>query len=360
MKQNCFQFRELYYEQTLGTSMGNPMSPKVAKVFMSRFESTLQELGLLPRFWVRYVDDIFAITKRNKITETLQILNQQYQSLKFTLEMESNNKLSFLDLELTRQDKKIGIAIFHKPTSTSRYITNDSHCPIQYKMASFHSMAHRLVKLPLSLKSYLDEYNHIKESAKVNGYNMEDIDNIIKKHSNKLKKDSLSTLFAQERRNNIESVKRVRVTFAPQVTNRLKTILKPHNMCPVFSVQGKLKDVLGSTKDKSKEVEKSGIYEIQCPECYMKYYGQTKRSLSVRFKEHMSHIRYNRPEKSSVAHHALTKNHLGVNNENLKLVKQVFNPMCLDAYESYFIQKNRQICFNSDDGNIISNLFTFV
>lgn len=38
MKQNTFQFREPFYKQITGTSMGNPLSGFVANLFKSRFE----------------------------------------------------------------------------------------------------------------------------------------------------------------------------------------------------------------------------------------------------------------------------------------------------------------------------------
>jgi len=39
MSQNAFQYNEKFYEQTRGTAMGNPLSPFLAEVFMSKFET---------------------------------------------------------------------------------------------------------------------------------------------------------------------------------------------------------------------------------------------------------------------------------------------------------------------------------
>jgi hypothetical protein len=43
MKLNYFMFRNEFYQQTTGTSMGNPLSPIIANIFMSRFEIDLAE-----------------------------------------------------------------------------------------------------------------------------------------------------------------------------------------------------------------------------------------------------------------------------------------------------------------------------
>ena len=159
MSQNFFQFRNNFYMIETGTSMGNPLSPLIAEVFMSSFETNLSERGLLPRIWFRYVDDVFAVIKRGEIDSVLNILNSEFDSINFTFESEEDKKLNFLDLTLSRKNGRIEFAIYRKPTTTNRYITNDSYSPIQHKLAAFHSMVHRLCKLPLSIANYTTEYN---------------------------------------------------------------------------------------------------------------------------------------------------------------------------------------------------------
>lgn len=46
---NCIQFRDDWYKCYLGASMGNPMSSLVSEAFLTNFESTLKEQGILPR-----------------------------------------------------------------------------------------------------------------------------------------------------------------------------------------------------------------------------------------------------------------------------------------------------------------------
>jgi len=168
--------------------MGNPLSPLIAELFMSNFEITLKNENLLPRFWMRYVDDVCAIVKKDKVPETLNILNSRYETIKFTHEIEQNGRLPFLDLGLERVDNNIEVAIYHKPTSTKRTITNDSNCPIQHKLAAYHSMAHRLCRLPLNVKNYKKEYDRIMETARINGFKSDIVDKIIYKHAKKVKK----------------------------------------------------------------------------------------------------------------------------------------------------------------------------
>lgn len=133
MNQSYFEFRNKIYKVEFGTNMGNPLSPLIAELFMSFFEIHLRKNNLLPRVWLRYVDDVFAIIPKNDIEKVLTILNNRFETINFTCEPETNGKLAFLDVELNRMNENIAVGVYHKPTSTMRTITSDSHTPIQHK-----------------------------------------------------------------------------------------------------------------------------------------------------------------------------------------------------------------------------------
>lgn len=138
MEQNAFQFNDNTYKLTHGTSMGNPLSCFISNVFMGAMEHGLKLKKKLPRIWLRYVDDVFAVMKPEHIDTTLKLLNSQYDTIKFTVEVENNNSLPFLDLYLTRTNNTIDINIYRKSTNTTRYITNDSYSTNAHKMAVFN------------------------------------------------------------------------------------------------------------------------------------------------------------------------------------------------------------------------------
>ena len=132
-------------------------------------------------------------------------------------------------------------------------------------------------------KIHFSECNHIKETARVNGFNAEIVEKLIYKHTRKVKNMSLTTLFAQQ--NNPEK-QRVSFHFVPSITNKLKQKFSEHQMEIVYKNDNKLSNLLGSTKDKIEPLKKSGIYTVTCNECEKKYTGQTKRSIEKRFSEH--------------------------------------------------------------------------
>jgi len=54
--------------------------------------------------------------------------------------------------------------------------------------------------------------------------------------------------------------------------------------------------------------ENSGIYQLTCPTCNMKYTGQTDQSFKLRFQEHVRDFKYGNG-KSKFAQHLLENGH---------------------------------------------------
>lgn len=353
---NCCQFLNTFYKIAKGTAMGNALSPFLANVFMSSLERKIEEEGMLPRVWHRYVDDVFAVIKEDNIDVTLNHLNSKCQTVKFTLERERDGKLPFLDLLISRKtDKQLDFAVYRKPTNIPRYIPKESFCPIQYKQAAFNSMVFRMCKLPLSVHNYMEELKYIKYAAQLNGYDDNMITHLVEKQSSLVRRRNLTTLERQR----TEEKGIMKIHFAPSVTNKLKKVFKQHGIELVFTSTNKLKSKLGSLKDATEEKKKSGIYGIGCSVCDEKYIGQTKRNIETRFGEHEANIRLNRPEKSAVALHVNETDH-EISIDNLKLVKQVNSERELDAWESILMYKNRNILMNTKEAPIHSPLFTLL
>ena len=354
MDQNYFQFNNKYYKQTEGTAMGNCLSPFLANLFMGNFEYNLKnKCNYFPKIWFRYVDDIFAVfdTKNNNLNDFINTMNAQYKNIKFTCEIEKNGQLPFLDTLIIRNNNKIEFDIYRKDTTTKRYITSDSNHHYQHKIAAFNTMIHRLISIPLTKERFNKEFKYIEEIAEFNGFNKQIINNIFnKKHSklNRLQDITLTKEIKEEPKNYIK------LPF-DQTTKGLSKMFKKFDFKLVFSNNNNIKTLLGNPKDKIELNEKSGIYKINCSNCDKSYIGQTRRSINIRFKEHMAHLKYNRVDKSSVAHHMTTLNH-ATDINNLKLIKTCNNNNNLDAAESLEILRHKNRIFNSGTGPIPASI----
>lgn len=355
MKQNYFKFGNKCYKVENGTNMGNPLSPLISECFMGALERKLKELNVIPRVWHRYVDDVFAVIEKEKVNDILNVLNSQFPTIKFTCEIENNNELPFLDIKIIKKfDNTLEFAIYHKPTSTMRVITNDSHCSFKTKQAAFHSLAHRLCTIPLSIKHYKDEYDYISNVAKVNGYQQSMVDDIIKKHAKIVNRTNMTTLIPID--DSQKEKQFVSMFYQPTITNKLKNVFNENKMLIVYRNQNKLGDLLGTTKDKTENLKKSGIYRISCDQCEAVYIGQTKRAIETRFKEHCLHIHNKHAYRSAFAAHVLDSGHENVSIDNVELLRSVNDERRLDAYECVAIYKNPNN-INLDNGNIMSPLF---
>ena len=99
-----FRFLDKYYVQCDGVAMGSPLAPILADLFMSKLEEKLNKFSTnKPIIWLRYVDDIFCIFKKNQnIDDFLKRINKWHDNIKFTIEIESNNQMPFLDVTIIR------------------------------------------------------------------------------------------------------------------------------------------------------------------------------------------------------------------------------------------------------------------
>lgn len=357
MNENYFQFNKKFYKQNFGCSMGSSLSPFLANLFMSFFETELKKNNIFPRVWHRYVDDVYAIIKKHLLRQFLSRLNNtKYTTIKFTHEEEVNGRINFLDLIIDRNNGKLEFDIFRKPTNTGRYITSDSFHNFQHKISSFHSMIYRALNIPMKEEKIKYEIQRIKEIANLNGYNEVLIDELVLAHKRKqhLRNQTTLNLITDEEEN--EPFSRSSFTYHPELNKKIRPILNNHNikMCEMSDM--KLKDLIGGSKDKIDSINQSGIYSIKCNDCNKEYFGQTRRAIKIRYGEHERHINKNEPDKSSVAKHMIENQHT-TSIENLKLVQKVNKYYKLDAYESLYIHKNKDIAMNENDGPIYNSVF---
>ncbi|XP_075160288.1 uncharacterized protein LOC142233293 [Haematobia irritans] len=116
-----FKYEDKTYEQLKGMPMGSPASPIIADIIMEELLDVSLSKIPKPRIITKYVDDIFAIVKKTDVESTLDALNSFHSQIQFTMELEKDNKLPYLDCNILRDainfiDRilRISDAEFHK------------------------------------------------------------------------------------------------------------------------------------------------------------------------------------------------------------------------------------------------------
>ena len=117
------------------------------------------------------------------------------------------------------------------------------------------------------------------------------------------------------------------------------------------------------TRNHKNNPDNSGIYKLTCGTCQGVYIGQTGRSISTCYKEHIRYIKNNNPQ-SGYALHILNNKHEFGPHETIKLIKQCKKGKLTNAWESMFIQKyhglGRLVAEQQkSDHNPLYDLFTF-
>ena len=132
LKTTYFTFRGEFYKQTDGAAMGSPL---VANIYMEMFEElALRTAPHAPRVWRRYVDDTFCIMEREHVDQFLRHINNLRPTIQFTMELEEERHLPFLDILLTwGTGGRVDTSVYRKKTHTERYFQYSLHHPTDVK-----------------------------------------------------------------------------------------------------------------------------------------------------------------------------------------------------------------------------------
>jgi hypothetical protein len=168
-----FSFYGQFYEQTDGVAVGLPLSLVIAKFFMEHFEEmALEGVNQKPICWLRYVDDMFVIWPHGpgKLSDFLDHLNSVHENIQFTMEMERNGHLPFLDIDMYRKpDGSLGHKVYCKPTHSNLYLNSNSHHHPSNKQAILSMLVHRARSL-CDRESLHDELEFLRATFRHNGY----------------------------------------------------------------------------------------------------------------------------------------------------------------------------------------------
>ncbi|XP_076054484.1 uncharacterized protein LOC143033173 [Oratosquilla oratoria] len=100
--------------------MGWPLGVLFAQAYVSPVEeTTFLSSELEPKIYCRYIDDIFVCTHYRKLLERLRLSLQEISGLNFTVGMNTNGQLSFLDVPVESTSNKFITSVYCKPTLTN-------------------------------------------------------------------------------------------------------------------------------------------------------------------------------------------------------------------------------------------------
>ena len=255
---NFFVFQGSHFQQIFGCPMGSPVSAILANLVMEHVEEkALSSAPNPPKWWFRYVDDSHVCMKREYVDEFHAHLNSTNPHIKFTIEIESEGSIAFLDTRTTRQeDGSITVSVYRKATNTDRYLDFKSHHHPQHKDLVVRTLMDRAKNIPSTKEEVLRETKRVTKALAANNCPANFIHN--DRQLNRLQEmdstDQRGLVILPYAKGVSEKVAKVIRSFSIKVAH------KP--ICTISNILKKPKDKIGKEGPRG-----TLMYKIKCKDC---------------------------------------------------------------------------------------------
>lgn len=349
-----FTYKNNFYKQTLGTPMGSTISSIIAQYVMDHILDNL--IPLLPfelPFIKKFVDDIITAVPADQTQTILNIFNSYNNNIQFTIEIEQQYSIPFLDTKVIHMSNNSLITDWYqKNISSGRYIHYQSNLPIYIKTNFIKSMSKRIIMLshPQFHKQNLLKFQILLQS---NGYPL----TIIHKYISNTISSPLSNNHHNTPTDQQSIKKYVPFPYIPEISHKIALLLKNEPISLTHKPLLKIKSLHAKIKDPTPTLECSNIiYKIDCGQCNKHYIGQTSQYLKSRIALHKSDTRL-RPERCALANHSKTNNH-NFKFDNPKILHNETNYTKRIFLEMYYIHLNQKNTINNrQDTNNLDKIY---
>lgn len=201
--------------------------------------------------------------------------------MQFTLELENQSSLPFLDTKIIRTDNgELITDWYHKPTWSGRYLNFHSHLPLSYKINTISLLTRKVIELS-DVKFHQKNYELVRSTLIQNGYPL----HLIQRTMN----ETIIRLNSSGPVNEKQSSKYLSIPYNAVLFSKFKTLFEPYNIKTVAKPANSLgRLVFSNVKDKvPKEFVSNVVYSITC-NCGAVYVGNTGQHMCTRFKQHLS------------------------------------------------------------------------
>ena len=126
MCESLILFDQEFYKQNDGVAVDSPLGPTLANVFLCYHEKICVQNCLSefkPVVYRRYVDDTFLLFRvKHHIKKFLNYSNRQHESIRFPSDTENENFVLFIEIKISRDNKKFTTSVYRKPTFSGVFI----------------------------------------------------------------------------------------------------------------------------------------------------------------------------------------------------------------------------------------------
>ena len=166
VKDTHFVFNGQLFDRIDGVAKGLPLGPSLANILMCTLEQRyLNECRseLKPVLYHRYVDDTFCLFRsRSAIEKFLDPINSYNPNIKFTVELEMDNALPFLDVSVTHDQNSFSTSLYRKKAFTGFYIDFGTLSSNKYKVNLIRFLVYRTFHICSTYADFYDEVVKVK------------------------------------------------------------------------------------------------------------------------------------------------------------------------------------------------------
>jgi len=356
-RDSVFSFDNQLYTQIDGVAMGSPLGPSYANTFLCHHERNWLNNcpdHFKPIFYKRYVDDTFLLFKQQShIEQFLSYLNEQHPNIKFTCETEKENKLSFLDALISKENGRLSTSVYRKPTFTGLGMNYLSFTPLKYKINSITTLINRAFNICSTWIQFDDEIKFLVNYFNSNGFP----DNIFYKTLRSFLDNKLSpptkilTAHKETKFIKLPYLGDISFTIRKQLREILKHSFPQISFNIVLVNHYSINSLFRKRMPLPSELCSNIVYIFNCPRCNARYIGSSTRWLKHRTLEHMgksirTSLPLSRPSFSAVRQHSHSQDHPFTHND-FKILSTTSNKLDLLISESLYIHKMKPDLNNS-------------
>ena len=203
------------------------------------------------------------------------------------MEIEQNDKISFLDVLIKKSKDSFSTNSFQKKTETGLGMKFESAIPEKYKFNLISCLVDRAYKINSSMTNFCKEIYRLKQYFFMNGFPIKIIEESIKRKLEKIKSEDKITVSKKKLYACIPYLHKTANNNISKDIQALVNRFYPHiNLNLIFQNDFSIKNFF-PFKDKIPVFMQSNVvYKYKCEQCLATYYGETSRHLRTRIAEH--------------------------------------------------------------------------
>ena len=219
----------------------------------------------------------------------LSFLNSKHRSIKFSIEKESNGKLPFLDVLVSKGDGRFHTSVYRKPSFSGLGTSFFSFVSKSLKFSAISSAIFRAYHISSSYLSLHSELEFLKRFFGENGFPLRTVNSFIRRFLDRRYRVSQMTY-------DVPKLKKYFVLpyFGPQSEKLKKEIVDlisksyPFLNPKIILVNPFSLRSFFRYKDKvPKSCQSTVVYQFCCASCGASYVGSTLRNLHSRIQQHL-------------------------------------------------------------------------